>query len=140
MTFSANLQLHYRPDLGMLTARWLGESELGQLQQEYGAVQQELVAHGTRRLLLDIRRRDTPNAAATQWFSQVWLPDLKARMAPATLRLAYLISPLRAEQLRADSAAALNLERAAAEGQSHALDLFYDEGEAVRWLLADTLA
>ncbi|AII52383.1 hypothetical protein [Hymenobacter sp. APR13] len=135
---SANLQLHYRPDLAMLTARWLGESELAQLQQEYGAVQEQAVAHGTCRLLLDLRRRDTPSAAATQWFSQVWLPALKQAMAPAKLRLAYLISPFRAAQLRADAAAATNLERAASEAQSHALAMFYDEGEAVRWLLADT--
>lgn len=137
MSDLANFQLHHRPDLGILTARWLGESELGQLRAEYRATQELAVAHGTCRLLLDIRRRDTPNAAATQWFSEVWLPALKAALAPAPVRLAYLISPLRTQQLRDDVGAATNLNAAAAAGQSHALALFHDEGEAVRWLLTD---
>jgi hypothetical protein len=137
MSDSANFQLHHRPDLGILTARWLGESGLGQLRAEYKAIQELARAHGVGCLLLDIRRRDTPGAAATQWFSQVWLPALKAALAPAPVRLAYLISPLRTQQLRDDAAAAGPLDAAAAAGQSHALALFHDEGEAVRWLLGN---
>jgi hypothetical protein len=137
---SANLQLHYRPDLALLTARWLGESGLEQLQNEYRDLEQQAVAHGACRLLLDIRRRDTPSAEAAQWFTNVWLPGVKTALAPAALRLAYLIPPRRAEQLRADAAAAPSLHQAAAAGQSHALALFHDEGEAVRWLLADSVA
>jgi hypothetical protein len=137
MSSPANLQLHHRPDLALLTARWLGESGLEQLQAEYGAVLAANVANGTHRLLLDIRRRSAPSAEATNWFRTVWLPSFTQALAPTPVRLAYLISPLRAQQLRADEPAAATLSQATATGQQHSLALFYDEGEAVRWLLSN---
>ena len=68
------LRITYRPDLDLLTVRWLGESPLAALQGEYDTVLAQLQVHRTARLLLDIRRRDAPSHEMTHWFNAEWLP------------------------------------------------------------------
>lgn len=133
---STALQLLYRPDLDLLTARWFAEVPLPQLQTEHEAVLRAGQQHGTARWLLDVRRRDVPTAEAAEWVTYDWLPRVAAAMAPTRLRLAYLISPARGEALRTNPALQTSVQDALAATCPYELRLFGDEGEAVRWLIA----
>ncbi len=132
-------QLTYRPDLHVVIGRWLNDydpadHDFAGLRAEYDRVLAACRAHGTTRLLLDIRRRNDPTEAVTRWFSQQWLPEAVAAVAPARLRLAYLSSPQRFELLRTNSRIGGHLQEALA-CPTYDMELFDDEGAATRWLV-----
>ncbi|WP_210522004.1 hypothetical protein [Hymenobacter terricola] len=133
MSSPSSLQLTYRADLDVLTARWFVPSAFPQLQQEYAAVLAAGLAHGTSRWLLDVRRTPTPSAEATHWVTAVWLPRAAGQVA-RPLHLAYLLSPQRTAAIFTDAGAHAQVEQVLAPGQSFQLQLFGDEGAAVRWL------
>ena len=135
MSPPSSLQLAYRPDLDMLTARWFTESDLPQLQEEYAAVLAAGLAAGTTRWLLDVRRRDVPTAEAAHWVSFEWLPRAAAQVG-GPLRLAFLISPLRAEALRTAANLQPSVRAVLDSPQPYQLQTFGDEGAAVTWLVA----
>ena len=131
---ASSLAIHYRPDLGLLTARWMADSDLPTLQAEYEAILDTGRHHRSTRWLLDVRRREVPTMEAAAWVAGHWLPLAAAAVAPSHLQLAYLISPLRAETLRTDPALQATAEQALQATAPYDLRLFGDEGEAVRWL------
>jgi hypothetical protein len=55
--------------------------------------------------------------------------------APQRPRLAYLISPLRAEFIHGNTPEGRTVQTALAVGQTYDMAIFGDEGEAMRWLL-----
>ncbi len=130
---SDTLQLTYRPDLDLLTGRWFADSPLPELREEYAAVLAAGLAHGTTRWLLDVRRRDLPSEEAANWVSFEWLPRAAAACTQP-LRLAYLVSALRAEAVRSDGRLLASVHEALDLPQPYVLQLFRDEGEAVAWL------
>jgi hypothetical protein len=132
----SSLQLVYRPDLSLLTARWLDDSVLPTIQAEYEAVLAAGKRHATGRWLLDLRRRPIPNADVSQWVIGDWLPRAAATMAPIRLRLAYFISPSRDEALRNNKALYSSMQDALSPSQPYDIHLFGNEAEAVCWLLA----
>lgn len=136
MPIPDTLTLAYRPDLAVLTVRWLTDSQAGVLRTEYDAV---LLAADTRcspRWLFDVRRRPTADAEATRWVSADWLPRAVAVAAPARLRLAYLVTPARDEFLRLNPPLRTAMETTLAAANPYDVAVFADEGAAMRWLLA----
>ncbi|GAB3847410.1 hypothetical protein GCM10028822_08790 [Hymenobacter terrigena] len=134
MNSPLSLQLAYRPDLDLFTARWLTFHTSSTERAEYEAVLQAPEALGTPHWLLDVRRRPT-NAEAARWVTTDWLPRAAALVRPAHLRLAFLVAPVRAENLRADDELRAIMEAAYAAGDAFALRTFTDEGAAVAWVL-----
>ena len=135
MTPSLPLQLAYRPDLDLFTARWLTTYTGSTERTEYEAVLQAPEAQGTPQWLFDVRRRPATDEAAARWVTTDWLPRAAAQLLPARLRLAFLVAPTRAENLRVDPALRTVMEAAYAPGHTFDLRTFTDEGAAVAWLL-----
>jgi len=92
------LTLTNRPDLPALIARWQREVTPAELRAGYETVLQAADAASCSRWLLDLRRRqDLADTGLNTWFSHVFAPSLRGRY-PQPVRLAFLISPLRAQQ------------------------------------------
>ncbi|WP_210517899.1 hypothetical protein [Hymenobacter terricola] len=136
MPSNSSLQLNYRPDLGVLMVRWLEDSTFPHLQDEYEAVLTAEPTQRTGRWLLDVRRRPTPTIEAANWVIYNWMPRAAATLLPDRLRIAYLISSLRAEALSSDPDIQISLQDALAPGRHYDMAVFGDEAEAVRWLTA----
>lgn len=131
-----SLQFCYRSDLGFFMVHWLADSTLPTLQAEYEAVLANEDAHRTERWLLDVRQRPTPTIEAANWVTYNWLPRAAAALAPARLRLAYLISAEQAEFIRTDPALQANIQDALAPNRHYDIHLFGEEAEALHWLIA----
>ncbi|WP_201980695.1 hypothetical protein [Hymenobacter rubidus] len=136
MFASLSLQLSFRPDLNVFTCRWLTASELATTPVEYEALLHAPDAPRTPRWLFDVRRRPTTDATAARWVTTDWLPRAAGLVRPARLSLAFLVPPARAEHLRAEADLRAVMEAAYAPGHAFSLRTFTDEGEAMRWLLA----
>ena len=92
------LHLVYRPDLPALIARWQREITPQELRTGYQAVREAADAARCSRWLLDLRRReDVTEPAVNAWFGTTFAPSLRGRY-PAPVRLAFLVSPLRAQR------------------------------------------
>jgi len=92
------LDLLHRPDLPALIARWHHEVTPAELQAGYEALLAAADAAGCARWLLDLRRReDLTEPTVNAWFGEIFAPALRGRYAEA-VRLAFLVSPLRAGQ------------------------------------------
>ena len=92
------LDLLHRPDLPALIARWQRDVTPAELQAGYEALRALADAAPCHRWLLDLRRRaDLTEPAVNAWFGQVFAPSLRGRY-PAAVRLAFLVSPLRANE------------------------------------------
>lgn len=92
------LDLVYRSDLPALIARWQREITPQELQAGYQAVLVAADAAGCSRWLLDLRRReDVVEPAVNAWFGTTFAPSLRGRYE-APVRLAFLVSPLRAQR------------------------------------------
>ncbi|SHJ67463.1 hypothetical protein SAMN02745146_3665 [Hymenobacter daecheongensis DSM 21074] len=129
------IEVAHRPDLGLLTMRWLTDPTLAELQQAYSVLLEQAQAQHSGRWLLDVRRRGNPSSEQSAWFTQEWLPRACALLAPLRPRLAYLISPQRMEFLHSDLTIQANLRQALDPSQLWSVRLFTDEGEAVNWLM-----
>lgn len=140
MLAPASVALQYRPDLRLLVARWLDESDPARLPNEYAAILAGVREHAAGRLLLDLRRRSTPNPEGAAWVVAAWLPQLVAALAPQRPRLAYLVSPLRAQALRDNDSLRATAQTATSRQHGYDLALFDDEGAALRWLLEESAA
>ena len=92
------LDLLHRPDLPAIIARWQRPVTPAELQAGYQALLAAADAAGCGRWLLDLRRReDLTEPSVNAWFSTQFAPALRGRYAEA-VRLAFLVSPLRAQQ------------------------------------------
>lgn len=120
------LDLVYRPDLPALIARWQREVTPQELQAGYQAVLTAADAAGCSRWLLDLRRReDVVEPAVNAWFGTTFAPALRGRYG-APVRLAFLVSPLRAQR-------AVTAVVSAADADCR-IATFTDEAAAHTWL------
>lgn len=55
-------------------------------------------------------------------------------LVPAVLRMAYLVSPLRSDQLRRDAMTSPTLVMALTTDERHELQLSHNEDKAMHWL------
>lgn len=132
------LDLAYRPDLRVLTVRWLRAVSFAELQIGFRAALAANATHGASHWLVDVRRRTELEADSSAWVAHELLPVVAATLAPATLYVAYLLSPLRTDQLDRDAGLRAASESAQSAVQPYRLVTFIDEGAALQWLLAQT--
>jgi hypothetical protein len=107
-------------------ARWQREVTPAELQSGYLAIRAAADEAHCSQWLLDLRRReDVIEPVVNAWFSREFAPSLRGRYA-APVRLAFLVSPLRAQQpvTAMVSAAEADCQRAT----------FMDEAAAYAWL------
>lgn len=127
------LEITPRPDLPAIVARWMREITEPELQAGYFAIMEAADGIACWRWLFDLRRREeiaTPELTA--WLNTHFFPQLPRRYAQP-VRIAFLISPLRAAyQQSASSAAALSASSRPDDGYRTAL--FTDEAAAYQWL------
>ena len=133
--FTEYLHLSYRPDLETLVVRWLRAVTLAELQTGFKAARTQAKDQQVARWLVDVRRRTELDAISSNWVANVLLPAVAVEAAPATLYVAYLLSPARAEVLNFDEDMRTTTAAAQASNQPYRLQIFLDEGEAVEWLL-----
>ncbi|MGI4870418.1 MAG: hypothetical protein ACRYFX_04480 [Janthinobacterium lividum] len=118
------LDLLHRPDLPAVIARWHREVTPAELRLGYEAVLAAADEAACARWLLDLRRRqDLTEPALTAWFSHEFVPSLRGRY-PESVRIAFLISPLRTSQAVTTVASDTACEFAS----------FTDEAAAHAWL------
>lgn len=135
MTLLLPLQFAYRPDQDLFTVRWLTTYTGSTERAEYEAVLQAPEAQGTPHWLFDVRRRPATDEGAARWVTTDWLPRAAALLRPSRLRLAFLVSSTRAENLRVDPGLRAVMDAVYAPGHAFDLRTFTDEGAAVAWLL-----
>ena len=122
-----SLTLSHRPDLGLVIARWQRETTPAELRRDYLAIRALADEAHCGHWLLDLRRReDVTEPLVNSWFGHEFAPSLRGRYA-APARLAFLMSPLRAQQpvtatISADEADCL-------------VATFVEEAQACQWLL-----
>jgi hypothetical protein len=120
------LSLVYRPDLEVLIARWQREISPAELKSGYEAVLVSADEALCNRWLLDLRRReDVIEPVVNAWFTHEFAPSLRGRYV-LPVRIAFLVSPLRAQQPVTAMVAA-----SATDCQ---LATFTDEAHAYHWL------
>ena len=127
------LDITPRPDLPAVIARWQREISETELHDGYFAILAAADALTCWRWLLDLRRREelaTP--ALTHWIDHDFFPLLVNRY-PTPVRIAFLVSPLRAQQQASDSLAATISAKSRPEA-GYLTALFTDEAAAYRWL------
>lgn len=130
---SFGLEITPRSDLPAIVARWQREITVTELQAGYLAVLAAADDLGCWRWLLDLRRRnELATAELTTWVNTVFFPQLARRYA-APVRIAFLISPLRAVQEQSDSSAA-SISANSHPSQDYFTALFTDEAAAYQWL------
>jgi hypothetical protein len=125
------LDILFRPEIPAVVARWQREITPLELQTGYLSILSAADACGCARWLLDLRRREelaTPDV--NRWVEEIFLPQLQGRYAQS-VRLAFLISPLRARQL-ADAAGVEAPTKPAPH--THQQATFIDEAAAYAWL------
>lgn len=129
------LEITYRPDLPAIVARWQREISEGELQAGYRAILAAADAGRCPYWLLDLRRREElASPALTTWMDLDFFPQLPHRYA-TPVRIAFLISPLRARQEQSASSVALISARSL-PGHGFSSALFTDEAAAYQWLAA----
>lgn len=127
------LEITPRPDLPAIVARWQREITEPELQRGYLAILEAGDALGCWRWLLDLRRREElASPALGLWMHNEFFPQLAGRY-PAPVRIAFLISPLRAAQEQSSSSAA-GLSADNRRENSYQSGLFTDEAAAYHWL------
>ncbi|UOQ53286.1 hypothetical protein [Hymenobacter cellulosivorans] len=129
------LDLSFRSDLGILTIRWLRTVTFEELHHGFTLALSMAEEQQTAHWLVDIRRRTELDASSSAWVAQQFLPEAAASLAPASLHVAYLLSPARAELLQQDTSLRAASAAAQAPSQSYRLQTFIDEGPATDWLL-----
>ncbi|OON68745.1 hypothetical protein [Hymenobacter sp. CRA2] len=130
------LDLGYRPDLRVLTVRWLRPVSFVELQIGFRAALALNEHHHAALWLIDVRRRTELEAASSAWVADHLLPDAAAAVAPGTLHVAYLLSPMRADELNRDAGLRTATASAQSAAQPYRLATFIDEGPALQWLLS----
>ncbi|MGI4864760.1 MAG: hypothetical protein ACRYFZ_12625 [Janthinobacterium lividum] len=125
-----SLTLAHRPDLGLVIARWQRETTPAELRHDYLAIRAVADDCHCGQWLLDLRRReDVTEPLVNVWFGHEFAPSLRGRYdAPA--RLAFLVSPLRAQH-------PVTAVVEAAEADC-LIATFVEESAACHWLTADS--
>ena len=127
------LEIMPRPDLPAIVARWQREITESELQHGYLGILAAGDALGCWRWLLDLRRREElASPALTAWVNAEFFPRLRHRYL-APVRIAFLVSPLRAATEQSASSVAV-LNAAPRPDQGYHTALFTDEATAYHWL------
>ena len=133
MSFASSqdfLDISYRADLDLLAGRWLRPIGLAEMQQGYQLLLAAAVAHGCRRWLLDVRRRQNTHQIGAQWMVSTFLPLLAPQLGGRT-RLAYLMAPA---YLRDQAADAAFPSPAYFADKPFVGERFIEESMAIAWL------
>ena len=131
----APLDLVYRADLGVLVVRWLRDVTFEELQAGFQAAATLAHAHGSSRWLVDVRRRTLLDGFQSEWVAQKLLPQTAAALAPAPLRVAYLLAPVRFSDIRVQPAPLPVPAFGPDLSSTYRLRTFSEEGPAMQWLL-----
>ena len=127
------LEITPRPDLPAIVARWQREITVAELKAGYQAVLAAADALGCWCWLLDLRRRnELATAELADWVTNDFFPQLAHRYAQP-VRIAFLISPLRAAQEKSASSATA-ISASSHPEQPYLTALFTDEASAYQWL------
>jgi hypothetical protein len=127
------LEIMSRSDLPAIVARWQREITEAELRHGYLAILNAGDGLHCWRWLLDLRRREElASPSLTTWLDTEFFPLLVGRY-PAPVRMAFLISPLRATQMQSATSAA-TLSTTNHSGQGYQSALFTDEAAAYQWL------
>ena len=123
--------LHYVPEQHILVGRWLRPVELAELQVHYEALLEAALAHGCcHHWLLDVRRRRLTDAAAVQWFGEVFSPRLAVALGqPVSLAYFAMVTQTVASE---DPGLWQNIQTGALHGGHY--QYFNYESEALAWL------
>ena len=126
-----SFSIEYRPDQQLLIGRWLRPVLLEELQTHYEAMLQAALAHDScRHWLLDVRRRPYRDAAAGQWFGEVFSPRLPQALGrPVVIAYFAMVSQ---EVAREDPTLWSNMVQGSQQGSHYCY--FNQEREALVWL------
>lgn len=127
------LEITPRPDLPAIVARWQREITAPELQTGYFAIMAAADELGCWRWLLDLRRREElVSSELTTWMNTDFFPKLRQRYAQP-VRIAFLISPLRAARQQSASSVAV-ISATSRPDAGYISELFTDEAIAYQWL------
>ncbi|GGG30179.1 hypothetical protein [Hymenobacter glacieicola] len=133
--YSEYLQLAHRPDLQLLTLRWLRDATLPEVQVGCQAALELARQQGTTHWLVDVRRRVAVQAENSAWMIDTFLPAAATALEPSLLLVAYLISPTRLEAINLEPAAKnAAIIRSQDPAQPYRLRVFLNEADAIQWL------
>lgn len=121
----------HRPETGTMVCRWLREATPAEMRTSYEYLLVEAQGVGSRRWLLDIRRRNNEDPETAQWLRDEYMPKLASLFGGPSF-LAYLLSP--AHLVRVDEQA-IDIVRVAQLQRSVHVALFIEEGGANAWLV-----
>ncbi|UOG74887.1 hypothetical protein MTX78_22575 [Hymenobacter tibetensis] len=126
------LDLHYRSDLGIVTARWTRPMSSSELRNGYQTLlRYAATCSDCRYWLIDSRRRVEVDARDVHWLTNVFYPTLRTHMHGVVF-LAFLVAPYQLHDVQDDSLPSLPHNH----GDNCSLNQFINEGEAVHWLMA----
>lgn len=126
----------YRPDLGVVVARWLEDAPFAQLQADFMTLLREAEQHAVARWLLDVRRRDQLSTELADWTTSIFYPQAADHLLPQQLRISVLCSPTRMAIYEASDEQKEYLTYGLSNERTYRMRLFGDEGSAMQWLLA----
>ena len=125
------LECAHHPETGTMVCRWLREATPAEMRTSYEYLRVDAQQLGSRRWLLDIRRRNNDDPATAQWLRDEYMPTLAGLFGGPTF-LAYLLSPIHLGRVDED---ALTSGYVAQLQRSVHVALFIDEGAANAWLV-----
>lgn len=126
------LDLSYRPDLGIVTARWKRPVASAELRAGYESILRYAVSCADCRYwLIDSRRRLEVDARDVQWLATTFYPTLRDCLHGHVF-LAFLAAPYQLGLVQDDTLPSLPHTH----GNYCSLNQFTDEGDAVHWLVA----
>jgi hypothetical protein len=114
-----------------MVCRWLREATPAEMRTSYEYLFAEAQGLGSRRWLLDIRRRNNDDPQTAQWLLDEYMPTLAAHLGGPTF-LAYLLSPAHLERVDDDT---VTITHVAQLQRSVHVALFIEEGGANAWLV-----
>ncbi|TGD78269.1 hypothetical protein [Hymenobacter wooponensis] len=122
-----SVELHYRNDLQILTARWLRPIPAPELVQSYEAALSKAKQHRARYWLLDVRGRGPASEDDTEWVLTEFFPRLHEQLGGRV----YVCFLLAASQL---SAAEQEEGAPLVANEQYHVRLFTAEAPALAWL------
>ena len=126
------LDLNYRSDLGIVTARWTHPVSSAELRAGYQAILHYAAnCSDCRYWLIDSRRRLEVDVRDVHWLTDVFYPTLRRHMHDVVY-LAFLAAPYQLHHIQEAPVPPLPRN----QGDNCSLSQFTDEGAAVHWLLA----
>lgn len=131
--YAEYLSLSYRPDLRMVVLRWLRDASLPEVQLGHQAALHLAQQHGAAHWFVDVRRRVAVHSSHTRWIIDDFLPQA-ATLLPAPLRIGYLMSPSRQNNITERTDLQEVMHRLQLPTLPYSLRAFLDESSAMAWL------